>query len=144
MTRVFQQLRHRSRALAHGLLVVLLATWMSTVCQHCLAQAVAAPAHTTHCQHAAPPPGEGATDGHDCCPQTAAPICDNGDCAQVSSVINSETLTIIATETPAQAILPGNLFSHVYSAIPPPPLAVAYTTISDPCPLYLRHCVFRN
>ncbi len=144
MTRVFQQLRHRSRALAQGLLVVLLATWMSTVCQHCLAQAVDAPAQATHCQHTAPPPSEGATDGHDCCPQAAAPICDNGDCAQVSSVISSETLTVIASEAPGQAILPGNLFSHAYSAIPPPPLAVAYTAISDPCPLYLRHCVFRN
>lgn len=144
MTRVFQQFRHRSRALAQGLLVVLLATWMSTVCQHCLAQTVAAPAPATHCQHAAPPASEGATAGHDCCPQAAAPICDSGNCAQVSSVISSETLTVIATETPAQAMLPGTLFSHAYSAIPPPPRAMAFTTISDPCPLYLRHCVFRN
>jgi len=144
MTQLFQQLRHRSRALAQGLLVVLLATWMSTVCQHCLAQTVTAPAQASHCQHDAPPPGEGATAGHNCCPQTAAPICDNGDCAQVSNVISSEILTAIGTEAPAQAVLPGSLFSHAYSAIPPPPLAIAHTTVSDPCPLYLRHCVFRN
>jgi hypothetical protein len=144
MTQVFQQLHHRSRALAQGLLVVLLATWMSTVCQHCLAQAVDAPTQATHCQHDAPPPGDGATDGHDCCPQAAAPICDSGDCAQLSNVISNETLTVIASETPAQAMLPGTLFSQVYSTIPPPPRAIAYTTIADPCPLYLRHCVFRN
>lgn len=143
MTRLFHPLRHRSRVLVNGLLVVLLATWMSTVCQHCLAQAAAAPAASEHCQHDAPPPSDGPTDTQDCCAQAAASLCDGDDCMQVSSVVSSEPLTYIATATPMHALPPSALFSHAYSFIPPPVHALAYAPLTDARPRYLRNCVFR-
>ncbi len=143
MTDFLYQLRHRSRALAHGLLLVLLATWLSTVCQHCLAQVQDEPVPTTHCQHSAPANDEPAPDGHACCPQAAAMLCDNGDCAQLSSVASSEVVPLPAAESEPPSVVPGTPFNQLYPAIPPPPAALAHVAVTDACPLYLRHCVFR-
>jgi len=147
MTQLFQQLRHRSRALAHGVLLVLLATWLSAVCPHCLAQvdeaSAASPEMAGHCQHAAPP-AKHMGEGHDCCPQAAAPVCDGGNCAQISTVANVESVAMLAVDAPLSAFTLDGLFSHAYPATPPPSAPSAYTAVPDSCPLYLRHCVFRN
>ncbi|MBI5463015.1 MAG: hypothetical protein HY941_12590 [Gammaproteobacteria bacterium] len=143
MTQLFHRFRTRSRALAHGLLLVLVATWLSAVCPHCLAQAEAAPAMSAHCQHEAPPPADSALDGHDGCPQSTAPVCAGGECAQMSAVVSIEPVAAVATDMPVHLIAPGAPFSHVYPTSPPV-VPVIDAVVLDPCPLYLRHCVFRN
>lgn len=144
MNPLFHQLRTRSRALAHGLLLVLVATWLSAVCPHCLAQAAEAPELAAHCRHDAPPPVEHVTNDHDHCPQAAAPVCDDGNCAQMSTVAKVEPVAVLSMDTPLQAFTLDGPFSHAYPAAPPSSAPVVLAAAPDPCPLYLRHCVFRN
>jgi len=147
MTQLFHQLRARSRALAHSLLLVLLATWLSAVCPHCLAQvdeaSAASPEMAGHCQHAAPP-AKHMGEGHDCCPQAASPVCAGGNCAQLSAVANIESDVVLAAEAPQPSLVLDGPFSHAYPHTPPSSPPGLYSVVPDSCPLYLRHCVFRN
>lgn len=148
MTQVFHQLRTRSRALAHGLLLVLLATWLSAVCPHCLAQtdlsgpADAAVSETPmHC-HGDAPPVEAQADAHDCCPQ--APACTGGDCAQMTAIEPGEPLSALVPEVSTPAFVAADYISFTYPSTPPPSVSNAHTVAFADCPLYLRHCTFLN
>lgn len=148
MTQVFHQLRSRSRALAQGLLLVLLATWLSAACAHCLDQAdlsaaAPAPEASTHCHgDTAPPPAEPQSNGHDCC--QPPPACTGGDCAQMSAVETGEPLGALLSETTAPGFVAADFLSYAYPSTPPPAAPDAHTVVFDSCPLYLRHCTFLN
>ncbi|MBI5041699.1 MAG: hypothetical protein HZB57_11035 [Gammaproteobacteria bacterium] len=141
MPQLFHQLRTRSRAFAHGLLLVLVVTWLSAVCPHCLAQAAETPAMPAHCHPDAPPPVEHMAGGHDCCQHDSTP--GETGCSQLSTVTTYEAPTVAASAASVLAVLPGDVFNTL-PAIPAPTTPLAYTAPTDPCPLYLRHCVFRN
>ena len=152
MTQLFHQLRTRSRALAHGLWLVLLATWLSAVCPHCLAQADAAGNDMTgavsaneahmHCHGDAPPPADPQTSAHDCCPQ--APACSGGECAQLTAIEPGEPLSALVPETSAPAFVTADFISYAYPSTPPPSAPYVSTVAFADCPLYLRHCTFLN
>jgi hypothetical protein len=144
MTQVFHQFRTRSRALAQGLVLVLLATWLAAVCPHCLAQAAEPPAASGHCHSEAPPPVEHGSDGHASCPTFGAMLCDGGECAQLSAMNTAEPITVVVADGAAQAPLPGASVQDAWPTIPPPVTAAATLVAADPCPLYLRHCSFLN
>ncbi len=143
MTQLFHQLRTRSRVFAHGLLLVLMATWLSAVCPHCLAQAAETPAMPSHCHTDAPPPAEHMAGGHDGCQHESTSACGDAGCMQLSTVATYEPPAVVAPATSVLAVLPGDVFNTL-PAIPAPTTPLAYTAPPDPCPLYLRHCVFRN
>lgn len=146
MTQVFHQLRSRSRALAQGLLLVLLASWLSAACAQCLDQvdlSAAAPATSTHCHSdTAPPPAEPQSNGHDCC--QPPPACTGGECAQMSAVEPGESLSALLPETSAPAFVAADFLSYAYPSTPPPAAPDAHAAVVDTCPLYLRHCTFLN
>lgn len=152
MTQIFHQFRTRSRALAHGLWLVLLATWLSAVCPHCLAQADAADAALSgaadateapmHCHGDAPPPADPQTNSHDCCPQ--APACTGWDCAQLTAIEPGEPLSALVPEVSAPAFVAADFISYAYPSTPPPSAPDAHTAVFDPCPRYLRNCTFLN
>lgn len=146
MTAILHQLRTRSRALAHGLLLVLVATWLAAVCPHCLAQAAevpaSAPAMAGHCHSEAPPPAEAPVTAHACCSQ--APACTGAGCAQLSSVAVVEATAFVVIERDVQLPFAAAVSSYAYPATPPPPAPAAQRVAADPCPLYLRHCSFLN
>ena len=144
MTRLFHHLRTRSRAFAPGLVLVLLATWLSMVCPQCLAQAQAAPTMSSHCQQHMPSPAKPVHDGHDCCQHVQASTCDGGSCVQVSAVTATESLATLVGDSPLQPLLLDTQISQTYPLTPPALPRVTYVAAPDPCPLYLRHCVFRN
>jgi len=152
MTRLFHQLRTRSRALAHGLWLVLLATWLSAVCPHCLAQANASGADMSgaanvsdmpmHCHGDAPPPAEPMSNSHDCCPQ--ASVCTGGNCAQMTAIESGEPLSALVAEVATPAFIAADFITYAYPSTPPPALSNAHTVAFADCPLYLRHCTFLN
>lgn len=144
MTAILHQLRSRSRALAHGLVLVLLATWLAAVCPHCLAEAAETPAAaaSTHCHEQAPPPAEVPVVEHDCCPQP--PLCAGSGCAQVSAVAAIEPPVFIVAEPGAQLPALTMAVGTVYPAMPRPSPPLAPQVAADPCPLYLRHCSLLN
>ncbi|HEY9197867.1 MAG TPA: hypothetical protein VIR60_00785 [Gammaproteobacteria bacterium] len=149
MTQLFHQLRSRSRALAHGLMLVLMATWLSAVCPHCLAQTdisgtadVAASDMATHCHGDAPAPVAPLTHTHDQCPQS--PVCTGSDCAQLTAITPGEPLSVLVPELSTPAFVAADFISHAYPSTPPPSAPVARTAAFDACPLYLRHCTFLN
>lgn len=149
MTQVFHQLRSRSRALAHGLLLVLLATWLSAVCPHCLAQTdmsgaadAPAPEASAHCHGDMPPPAEPQADAHDCC--QPPPACTGGDCAQMTAIEPGELLSTLVPEVSMHVFVAADFISYAYPSTPPPAVQVVHTIVPEPCPLYLRHCTFLN
>ncbi|MFP5506003.1 MAG: hypothetical protein ACLGH6_07375 [Gammaproteobacteria bacterium] len=144
MTAILHQLRTRSRALTHGLLLVLLATWLAAVCPHCLAQAAEVPAAAPagHCHSEAPPPAEAPVAGHDCCPQS--PVCTGAGCAQMSSLAAAEPAAFAIAEPGAQVPPASATIGQAYPAAPPPPTPLAQRIAADACPLYLRHCSLLN
>lgn len=147
MNQLFHQIRTRSRALAHGVLLVLVATWLSAVCPQCLAQAAELPEMAAHCQQHASPPVERDTNDHDGCPQVVAPVCEGGECAQMSTIAKIEPVAVLlpnVPDAPLPAFTLDGPFSHAYPASPPSSAPVVLAAVPDPCPLYLRHCVFRN
>lgn len=144
MTAILHQLRSRSRALAHGLVMVLVATWLAAVCPHCLAEAAEIPesAPAGHCHSEAPPPAEEPVAGHDCCPQS--PVCATAGCVQMSSMVSAEPAAFVLTDPGASVPPVSAAISHAYPAAPPPSTPVAQRVAADSCPLYLRHCSFLN
>lgn len=145
MTAILHQLRTRSRALTHGLLLVLLATWLAAVCPHCLAEAAEVPeaaAATGHCHSEAPPPAEAPVAGHDCCPQS--PVCSGAGCVQMTSLAAAEPAAFVFAEPGAQVPPMPAATSQAYPAAPPPPPPLAQRIATDACPLYLRHCSLLN
>lgn len=145
MTAILHQLRTRSRALTHGLLLVLLATWLAAVCPHCLAEAAEIPEATPaagHCHSEAPPPAEAPVAGHDCCPQS--PVCTGAGCAQMSSLSAAEPAAFVIAEPGTQVPPASTATSQAYPAAPPPSTPLAQRVAADACPLYLRHCSFLN
>ena len=144
MTQILHQLRSRSRALTHGLLLVLMATWLAAVCPHCLAQAAEVPesAPAGHCHSEAPPPAETPTAAHDCCSQT--PVCTDTGCAQLSSVAVVEPAASVAIDRAAQLPAVTDVVGYAYPVSPPPLPPLVRHVAADPCPLYLRHCSFLN
>jgi hypothetical protein len=144
MTAILHQLRSRSRALAHGLLLVLLATWLAAVCPHCLAEAAETPetVPAAHCHGEAPPPAEVPAAGHDCC--TPSPECAGAGCAQLSGVTSVEPPAFVASEPGTQLPYAFAAIGDAYPAMPPPFPPIAQQVAVDPCPLYLRHCSLLN
>ncbi len=147
MTPLFQQLRTRSRALAQGLMLVLLATWLSALCAQCLDPAGrpgAAPVSATstpHCHADLPPPGA-QSDAHDCC--TQARVVPGGDCAQLTAIESAAPLGVLLPEASSPACVAAGFIGVAYPSTPPPAAPAAHTATFDPCPLYLRHCTFLN
>jgi hypothetical protein len=144
MTQVFHQFRTRSRVLAQGLTLVLLATWLAAVCPHCLAQATELPEVSGHCHSEAPPPVEHGEDGHGSCPTFGAMLCDGGECAQLSAMNTAEPVAVVVADGSAQAQLASTSIQDAWPSTPPPGTTAAALVAADPCPLYLRHCSFLN
>lgn len=159
MTQVFHQLRTRSRALAHGLLLVLLATWLSAVCPHCLAQTdlsqtdlsqidhsgaadAPVPEASMHCRGDMPPPADPQADAHGWCPK--APGCSGGNCAQMMAIDPGEPLLALISEVAAPACVTADFITYAYPSTPPPSAPTAHAVVFADCPLYLRHCTFLN
>lgn len=152
MTQLFHQLRTRSRALAHGLWLVLLATWLAAVCPHCLAQAEAAAAGVSgtttasgiamQCHDDAPAHAVPLTGAHDCCPQ--APTCTGGDCAQLRAIEPGEPLSALLSESSAPVFAVAEYINVAYPSTSPPSAPHPRTVAFADCPLYLRHCTFLN
>lgn len=150
---LFHQLRSRGRGFAHGLLLVLLATWLAAVCPHCLAQvqpasdrsgSVDTAGESMHCHgDFAPAVVEfDASNNHDGCPQ--APICSGGDCAQLTAITPGEPLEVLIAEVAAPALVGTDFISHAWPSTPPPAAADVPVLAAAGCPLYLRHCAFLN
>lgn len=148
---LFHQLRSRGRALAQGLLLVLVATWLSAVCPHCLAQAAEVSEPVMHCHGDAAAAGDPAagsdssvfdTFDHDACPQ--APVCTGGDCAQLTAINPDETLEVLIAEVATPAFVAADFISHAWPSPPPPAAADLPALAAVGCPLYLRHCAFLN
>ncbi|MFA7388405.1 MAG: hypothetical protein WCZ87_12200 [Thiohalobacteraceae bacterium] len=144
MTQVFHQLRTHHRVLAHGLLLVLLATWLAAACPHCLAEAAQPREASEHCYSEAPPPAGHSDQQSDSCPAFGAMLCDEGACAQLSPADIAESTAVVTTETSAQ-IHPATADARDAWPPRPPPTAVPAAIVTvEPCPLYLRHCSFLN
>lgn len=146
MTQLFHQFRTRSRALAQGLLLVLLASWLSAACAHCLDRAglSSAPAMAEapmHC-HEAPPPAEMKVKAHDCC--SKMPASSGGGCAQISAVVSGEPLSALVPQAPMPVLVSADFLSYAYPSTPPPAAPVVHTAVFDACPRYLRNCSFLN
>ena len=144
MTQIFHQLRTHSRGLAHGLLLVLLATWLAAVCPHCLAEAAEPREASEHCHGEAPPPAEHNDQGRDSCPGFGAMFCDGGACAQLSPADPAKPTIVVTTETSAQ-VQPATADARDawWSRSPPATLTAGIVAV-EPCPLYLRHCSLLN
>lgn len=145
MTSILHQFRTRSCALAHWLLLVLVATWLAAVCPHCLAQAAElpgpAPTAAGHC-HDQASPAEQPSAAHACCPQ--APACTGAGCAQLSNQAAVEPTAFATVERSVQLPPVATETGTAYASRPPSPAPVAQRVAADPCPLYLRHCSFLN
>ena len=144
MTQVLHQFRNRSGALAQGLVLVLLVTWLAAVCPHCLAQAAEPPEVSEHCHGEAPPPRDHSDGSQDTCPTFGAMLCAGAECAQLASMSMAEPVAMVVADASAQAQLPSPAVEDAWPSIPPPVAAAAGPAAADPCPLYLRHCSFLN
>ena len=144
MTQVFHQLRTHRRGLAHGLLLVLLATWLAAVCPHCLAEAAEPREAAEHCHSEAPPPAEQADEQSDSCPAFGAIPCDGGACAQLSPADGVDLAMFVAPDASAQAPPATAEAQNAWPSRSPPLILTARQIAVEPCPLYLRHCSFLN
>ncbi|MFN2309692.1 MAG: hypothetical protein ABR553_08150 [Gammaproteobacteria bacterium] len=142
MTSILHPLRTRSRALAQGLVLVLLASWLALVCPHCLVQAAEVSPAPEHCHSEAPAPADTPADAHACCEQ--APVCTGAGCAQMSSVVGVEPVAYSVAGADPHAPPVTRVASDAYPAAPPAPPPLVQRATADPCPLYLRHCTFLN
>ena len=124
-------LRQSTRRTGRLLLPLLLLSWLSVVCGHCVALAGE--------PDAAPAPHHGmAEEAHDCCPP--ADPCIGGDCEHHTDVQASVTSFQSGDHTPAalaaEAIsLPRVMVARVSVPSPAP-------SPGPPFPIYLRNCVF--
>ena len=144
MTQVFHQLRTHSRGLVHGLLLVLLATWLATVCPHCLAEAAEPREAPEPCHSEGMPPAEPGDQGRGGCPQIGAMVCDGGACAQLSPADTAEPTLVALTETSA-LVQPATADARdAWPSRSPPTTLTAGVVAVAPCPLYLRHCSLLN
>lgn len=145
MTQLFHQFRTRSRALAQGLVLLLLASWVSAACAHCLEQADLSGAQAMaeapmHCHDASP--AEPKLKAHDCCSKMHAG--SGGGCAQLSAIAPGEPLSALVPNLPAPAAVSVDFLSYAYPSTPPPTPPVARTLAFASCPQYLRNCSFLN
>jgi hypothetical protein len=124
-------LRQSTRRTGRLLLPLLLLSWLSAVCGHCVALAGEL--------DVAPAPHHGmAEESHDCCPP--ADPCIGGDCEHLADIQASVTSFPSGDHTPAvlavEAICPPGVTVASVSLPPPAP------SPGPPFPIYLRNCVF--
>ena len=148
MTHSLHQLRTRSRALSRGLLLVLLATWLSMVCPPCLTQAEAAPvsaAPTMPCHSQETFQVDHQPENPANCPHAYGGPCVDGSCDAITAITISEPVAaLIAASEPPFVLLPTVVAIYLDDKpqlYRPGPLRMS---AADDCPLYLRHCRFLN
>lgn len=142
MTNLLHQLRARSSAISRGLLLVLMAGWLSLFCMPCVTQAEAAPIHTeTMPCHGPQVPA----DQPEVCPQGHAGFCLDGDCGVIAAIPPVEPSTALLASTASPFVL---LPRYVATSLDEPPALdrpePLGLLVADPRPLYLRHCCFLN
>ncbi|MBU1192384.1 MAG: hypothetical protein KKA36_08285 [Gammaproteobacteria bacterium] len=147
MTHLLHQLRARSRAISHSLLLVLLATWLSMVCPPCMTEAEAAPvaaaASSMPCHQEAPPAGHQSEAPFNC-PHAQGGPCVDGSCDAITAITMSEPAAalIAASEPPFVLLLTDAIhLDDKPQQYRPEPLRMS---AADDGPLYLRHCSFLN
>jgi hypothetical protein len=129
MLHALRQSAHRTGRL---LLPLLLLSWLSLVCGHCLALAGEVDGALAH--HEPPVAVE-----HDCCPQ--AEPCIGGDCEPPADVTAPSASIKLGDYTPVALDVPAPIPSSLFlTGVVPLPLALAPP--GPPSPLYLRNCVF--
>ncbi len=132
MLHALRQSVHRTGRL---LLPLLLLSWLSLVCGHCMALAGAV--DTAPVGH-----HESADAGHDCCPEVEADPCLGGDCEHTADLQQTPVNGKAGDQQYSPAVLASALFplpaTHRMALPVHPPNA----SPGPHHPLYLRNCVF--
>lgn len=132
MLHAMRQSIHRTGRL---LLPLLLLSWLSLVCGHCVALAGAV--DTAPVGH-----HESADVGHDCCPEVEADPCLGGDCEHTADMQQAPVNGKIGDQQHTPAILVSALFPLPATRGSALPVHPPNASPGPHYPLYLRNCVF--